>query len=542
MANLMERASHPVVRVGGNTQETATLVHTSLPNGTMITKNTQDVSNPTLTPPLLYTSDVFYTMSNISHLVGVQWYLGIPLNDTSNLRLGIAEVGQAVLGSNILGFQVGNEPDLYVAHNHRPQGYTPQSYYDEFGQVATALSQDPNYTPPGKLNLIAPNLQGTWTPEMVWNTGFLTTYGSNMSAIAVEHYPTNNCFAQFGVGAPVDPQTAFAQFLTHQSGIDIVQPYLNTAGLAQIHNLPFVMFETNTASCGGLPGISDSFGAALWGADYSLQMAYSNFSGALMHVGGQGVYYNPFTPPPTNQSKTHGWTVGPIYYSNLIVAETFGKSGTAQIFDLQANGGNQFTPAYAIYDGGVPTKVALFNYVTDPSGASTYTATISTGGPAPSSVQVKYLSAPSVAEKLNMTWAGQTFSGPFSSDGRPRGDMVIQTVPCDQTAKTCAVTVPAPGFALVFLQNDAYGGPNSGSQTLTFSTSTLKTSTHAATVSIDPSVLATSNGHSGSNFVNFGSTSKPKRSSSIARSLVPSIVVLFSLVLGTFLVRRAVIR
>jgi hypothetical protein len=41
---------------------------------------------------------------------------GIPLNDSANLRLGIAEVGQAILGSNLLGFQVGNEPDLYAAY------------------------------------------------------------------------------------------------------------------------------------------------------------------------------------------------------------------------------------------------------------------------------------------------------------------------------------------------------------------------------------------------------------------------------------------
>ena len=52
------------------------------------------------------------------------------------------------------------------------------------------------------------------------------------------------------------------------------------------------MFETNTASCGGFPGLSDSFGAALWGLDYALQMAYVNFTGALFHVGGQDVYYN----------------------------------------------------------------------------------------------------------------------------------------------------------------------------------------------------------------------------------------------------------
>ena len=39
---------------------------------------------------------------------------GIPFNDTTNLRLGIAQSGEAILGDNLLAFQVGNEPDLYV--------------------------------------------------------------------------------------------------------------------------------------------------------------------------------------------------------------------------------------------------------------------------------------------------------------------------------------------------------------------------------------------------------------------------------------------
>lgn len=53
-----------------------------------------------------------------------------------------------------------------------------------------------------------------------------------------------------------------------------------------------MMFETNTASCGGFPGLSDTYGAALWALDYGMQMAYSNFTGALLHVGGQKSYYN----------------------------------------------------------------------------------------------------------------------------------------------------------------------------------------------------------------------------------------------------------
>ena len=39
---------------------------------------------------------------------------GVPFNDTSNPRLQIAEQADAILGDNVLGYQVGNEPDLYA--------------------------------------------------------------------------------------------------------------------------------------------------------------------------------------------------------------------------------------------------------------------------------------------------------------------------------------------------------------------------------------------------------------------------------------------
>lgn len=81
-------------------------------------------------------------------------------------------------------------------------------------------------------------------------------------------------------------------YLNHTAGQALVAPYLNSSAIALAAGKPFLMFETNTASCGGFAGISDSFGAALWALDYGLQMAYSNFSGAMLHVGGQNVFYN----------------------------------------------------------------------------------------------------------------------------------------------------------------------------------------------------------------------------------------------------------
>lgn len=43
----------------------------------------------------------------------------------------------------------------------------------------------------------------------------------------------------------------------------------------------------------------------------------------------------------------------------------------------------------------------------------------------------------------------------YEVDGRLQGSVSTVTINCDQTANTCNVQVPAPGFALVFLTSSA---------------------------------------------------------------------------------------
>ncbi|KAH7913618.1 glycoside hydrolase family 79 protein [Hygrophoropsis aurantiaca] len=533
MANIRERAGSVHVRVGGNTQDSATLV-ASTPDGAALEKDKTNESNPTATPPTIFTAEIIKMMASISALTNVRWYMGVPFNDTTNFRLQIAEVGEAILGDYLVGLQAGNEPDLYSRHGHRPQSYAPSDYTAEFGLLIDAMDDDSNIS--NNNLLIGPNLAGVWTPEEVWDTGFVNDYSQHLSALAVERYPTDNCYAQFGVGTPRTGQEMFPTYLTHTSGQHIVSSFLNSTNYAQTVGKPLMMFETNTASCGGFPGLSDSYGAALWGIDYGLQMAYSNFSGALFHVGGQSVYYNPFTPPVTNQSTFHQWTIGPIYYSALVVAEALGPSNLSQVVDLNPNGGNEFTPGYAIYENGQPMRVALVNYVTDPTGASDYTASISIAGSTPAQVKVKYLSATSTAQKYNFTWAGQTFGDVFGSDGRPVGNIDIQTVPCDQAAGVCQIKVPAPGFALVFLSDQALSESDQG-PTMTFPTTAYTKLQN--TVTIDQAVLATSNGNRGLGDALAGTSNGRQKSGAFGlKHALPA--SLGALLAGAFVVGRLV--
>jgi len=75
-----------------------------------------------------------------------------------------------------------------------------------------------------------------------------------------------------------------------------------------------------------------------------------------------------------------------------VMAEALGPSNSTQVMDLgTGNNLSIYTPAYAIYERGNLARVLLFNYVTDPSGASDLQVglTLGNGGNLPDSVEVK---------------------------------------------------------------------------------------------------------------------------------------------------------
>jgi hypothetical protein len=232
-------------------------------------------------------------MANISSLVNVDWFIGLPFNDTNNPRTTLAELAQSRLGSHLIGMQLGNEPDLYRNNQLRPADYNETIYHDEFGQVLQDYLSDANV--PNKNLFVAPSVccgqDIGWTPERVWNTGFLDSYAANLAYMSVEHYPTNNCNS---TGTAMDPNFILTRYvLNHSAVIDLSTPYINSTNIAQQLGKPFIMFETNTASCGGFSGLSDTFAAGLWAIDYNLNLAAANFTASLYHIGGMtDSYYN----------------------------------------------------------------------------------------------------------------------------------------------------------------------------------------------------------------------------------------------------------
>lgn len=132
----------------------------------------------------------------------------------------------------------------------------------------------------------------------------------------------------------------------------------------------------------------------------------------------------------------------------------------------------------------------------------------------------------------DMSITRQTFGSYFESDGRLKGDLDVQTVQCANNL--CQIQVPAPGFALVFLTDNAY------SESTPQNTQTFPTTVHVReknTATVDPSVLATSNGSNGVSRKALGSTSK--HSSGATASLASSTTIMvLTTIAGVILVGR----
>lgn len=95
----------------------------------------------------------------------------------------------------------------------------------------------------------------------VFNAGWLTDNLANLAVVTVQHYPTNNCQVN---GKVINAQDIFTDFLNHTSAQYLQSLYQGNANTVIAAGKEIVMLETNTASCGGFPGLSDSFGAAMW--------------------------------------------------------------------------------------------------------------------------------------------------------------------------------------------------------------------------------------------------------------------------------------
>ena len=147
--------------------------------------------------------------------------------------------------------------------------------------------------------------------------------------------------------------------MNHSSTVASIASQLNESRLLGKYGLPFILGETNSLYNEGAPGLSNAFGAALWGVDFNLWCASQCIRRTHMH---QGTDYRYASWQPIETNKT---TIGtkPPYYGNIAVAAMLGDLIQSIVSVLNLPLRSPMESAYATYTNGIMQRIAVINMV-----------------------------------------------------------------------------------------------------------------------------------------------------------------------------------
>lgn len=145
--------------------------------------------------------------------------------------------------------------------------------------------------------------------------------------------------------------------MNHSSTVLSISSHLTEIAALANYSIPYILGETNSLYNEGAPGLSNSFGAALWGVDFNLWCASQGIRRVHMH---QGTNYRYQSWQPIDTSLTTLGTKAP-YYGNIAVAAILGNlvKGKVSIANLPLQ--NSYEAAYAAYVNSKLARVAIIN-------------------------------------------------------------------------------------------------------------------------------------------------------------------------------------
>jgi hypothetical protein len=141
----------------------------------------------------------------------------------------------------------------------------------------------------------------------------------------------------------------------------------NITNSSSANTLPYILGEHNSLYNEGRPGLSNPFGAALWGMSFNLLAAASNISRVHMHMG-TGYRYQSWQPIDTTTGLYNPTTIGTKapYYGNIAVAAFVGNVSTGDTRVANIPMESTTDAAFAAYNGGptAPKRLAVLNMQT----------------------------------------------------------------------------------------------------------------------------------------------------------------------------------
>ena len=205
-------------------------------------------------------------------------------------------------GADLLALEVGNEPDLFMHNGQRPSTWGYDDFRKEFESYFQAIrSRSPQAPISGPVTCCSAGQK--WFPM------FLADEGSHLLMATFHNYPMS---ASRNLSHDSPRYPTIPRMLSPELMGRVAREIHQLAKDASAHRLPLRMAEVNSASSGGLNGVSNVFAAALWGVDYAFMLADQGAVGLNFHGGFRCRGYTPVCI-----SQGH-YTAQPLYYGMLL--------------------------------------------------------------------------------------------------------------------------------------------------------------------------------------------------------------------------------
>jgi len=176
--------------------------------------------------------------------------------------------------------------------------------------------------------------------------------------------------------------------------------------------LPFRLTELNSVTCGGRPGVSNTFATALWAPDALFELLHAGVNAVNVHV-------RPGTSNAAFSLTSHGLSANPLLYGLLVFARTVGDD--SELVPLHVTAGHGLAlKAWAVRLRSGALHVVLIN-----KGGRTATVVLRLSGLGPGSVY--RMRAPSVSSRWGVTLGGRHLSVSGRWLGIPASEVVLRS-------------------------------------------------------------------------------------------------------------------
>jgi len=309
MVNLYRNLSpHGVIRVGGNVSD-----HTRyLPNGTSAARSEKEVS-------IINQRDLI-ELGKFARATGWKVMWGLNLGSGSKEEAVTEAVAvDAALGSQLQSFEIGNEVEALPRFKKNYEAYRA-AYLDYKTAIRAVLPNEP---------FSGPDSIGNWA----WITNFAGTEAGDLKLLTQHYYR----------GGAKDPGSTLEKLLANDDGWQ--NRLKNLQQICREQNIAFRINEVNSFFGGGKPGVSDTFGSALWCLDYMFLLASYGCEGVNLETDinqlGWISHYSPIVHDAAGNCSAR-----PEYYGML----AFAMAGKGALLKLTLNKSKINLSAYATMD------------------------------------------------------------------------------------------------------------------------------------------------------------------------------------------------